>query len=207
MDKFVKEHKIVISSERLYFKEFTKGEFDLFYSVFSNGQVMKYALMDKYESEKDILPYFNRVLENNTACINRKAFEFAVYSCEDDSFVGFADIEVHNKNAVGGCGEIGYFLLPEFWGKGYATEIAKMLLDICFKNINLHRVSARCNSNNLQSERVMKKIGMIKEGEFRKVRFKNNQWENEYQYSILIEEWEKDLTQYLSRKCCSDKKD
>ncbi|CUH97792.1 hypothetical protein P22_3938 [Propionispora sp. 2/2-37] len=178
-------------SERLYFKEFSKDEFDLFYSVFSNEQVMKYALIDKYESEKDILPYFNEVLENNTTYINRKAFEFAIYLSSDDSFVGFAGIEVHSKNTLGGCGEIGYFLLPMFWGNGYATEIAKMLIGICFKHINLHRVSARCNSNNLQSERVMKKIGMVKEGELRKVRFKNNQWENEKHYSILIEEWEK----------------
>lgn len=177
------------NSERLYLREFSQDEFALYYSVFSNEKVMKYAWIDKYQSEKDLLPCFIKLLANNSTYINRQAFEFAVYLSSDDSFIGFACIEIHNKNTAGGCGELGYFLLPEFWGQGYATEIAKMLIDISFKDIKLHRVSARCNSNNLKSEKVMQKIGMTKEGELRKIRFKNNQWDNEQQYSILIEDW------------------
>ena len=34
------------------------------------------------------------------------------------------------------------------------------------------------------------KVGMTKEGELRKVRFKNGMWVNEYIYGILAEEWE-----------------
>jgi ribosomal-protein-alanine N-acetyltransferase len=151
---------------------------------------MKYALIDKYKCEEDILPYFKEVLENNVTVENRKAVEFAVFLASDGSFIGFADIDIHNLKKFGGCGEIGYFIMPSFWGNGYATEIAKSLTAICFKYINLHRVTGRCNANNLQSERVMKKVGMLKEGEFRRVRFKNDQWVNEQHYSILDEEWE-----------------
>ena len=177
-------------SERLIYREFTESDFHLFYSVFSDEQVMKYALLEKFNCEEDILPYFKKVLKNNNTLENRKAFEFGVFLTSDESFIGFADVEIHNLNNFGGCGEIGYFLLPSYWGNGYATEIANSLIEICFKHINLHRVAARCNSNNLQSERIMKKVGMVKEGEFRKVRLKNGQWENEKHYSILNEDWE-----------------
>jgi [ribosomal protein S5]-alanine N-acetyltransferase len=179
------------TSARLRFKEFSPADFALFYALFSNDQVMHYALIDKFDSEKDILPFFERVMDNNSRQLDRKAFEFAVYLSSDNSFVGFADIEIHNKNIAGGCAEIGYFLLPQFWGKGYATEIAKMLVAVCFKFLDLHRVSARCNSNNSRSEKVMKKAGMIKEGELRKIRFKHNEWVNEHQYGILVEDWER----------------
>lgn len=141
-------------SERLIFREFKESDFTLFYSVFSNEQIMK------------------------------------------GNFTGFADIEIHNKNSNGGCGEIGYFLLPSFWGNGFATEIANTLIKMCFRQINLHRIVASCNANNLQSEKIMKKVGMIKEGEFRKARFKNGQWDNEMRYSILIDEWKEN--NYLS---------
>lgn len=177
-------------SKRLIFREFVEKDFHLFYSVFSNDQIMKYALNDKYNCEEDILPYFNRVLKNNVTVEHRNAFEYAVFLTSNNSFIGFADIEIHSLNGFGGCGEIGYFLIPAYWGNGYATEIANTLIELCFKRLNFHRVSARCNSNNLQSERIMKKVGMVREGEFRKVRFKNSQWENEKHYSILIEEWE-----------------
>jgi ribosomal-protein-alanine N-acetyltransferase len=176
-------------SERLIYREFTEDDLDLFYSVFSNEQVMRYAYIDKFDCKEDMLPYFKRVLRNSTAAEDRKAFEFAIFLSSDDSFIGFADIEIHNINSLGGCGEIGYFLLPEFWGKGYATEIAGSFIELAFKHIHLHRVAARCNANNLKSEKIMKKAGMVKEGEFRKVRFKNGQWENEKHYSILIEDW------------------
>lgn len=151
---------------------------------------MKYAYIDKYESEEELLPYFNNVLKNNNISIeNRMAYEYAVFSKTEDCFIGFADIDIHKKNSSGGYGEIGYFLLPEFWGRGYATEIATMLIEVGFKHINLHKIEASCNYNNLESENIMQKIGMVKEGELRKIRCKDNRWDNEKRYSILIEEW------------------
>ncbi len=176
-------------SERLIFKEFREEDFDLFYSVFSNEDVMKYALLDRYTCKEDIIPYFRKLLDNNKMVQNRENYAYAVYLRSNGEFIGFADIEVHNQNIYGGCGEIGYFLLPKFWGNGFATEIANMLLKICFNQLKLHRVCASCNSNNLRSEQIMKKIGMIKEGLFRKARFKNGNWDDELKYSILVEEW------------------
>lgn len=177
-------------SERLYLREFEKNDFELFYSVFSNEQVMKYTLIDVLNEEEGNC-YFEKVLKNNYSYCDRKAFEFAVFTNSNNDFIGFADIEIHSKNSDGGCGEIGYFILPAFWGKGMASEAASVLLDICFTGIKLHRVSASCNSKNTQSEKVMLKIGMHKEGEFRKVRYKNGCWDNELRYSILLEEWNK----------------
>lgn len=43
----------------------------------------------------------------------------------------------------------------------------------------------------------MKNVGMLKEGEFRKARFKNGRWDNELRYSILLEEWEKNFQEMV----------
>jgi ribosomal-protein-alanine N-acetyltransferase len=176
-------------SERLTFREFREEDFPLFYSVFSNEQVMRYAWIDRFDNEEAARPYFRKILQNNLTFINREAFEFAVFSAENNVFIGFAAIEINCQNSWGGCGEIGYFLLPAFWGQGFGTEIANTLIRISFEQLKLHRVTARCNANNLRSEKVMKKAGMRKEGEFRKVRFKNSQWDNEFHYSILCDEY------------------
>ncbi|WOO35959.1 GNAT family N-acetyltransferase [Anaerocolumna sp. AGMB13020] len=63
-------------------------------------------------------------------------------------------------------------LLPEFWGCGYASEAAGILTEIGFRHIRLHRLCASCNANNQHSEKVMRKLGMQKEGELRNERFK-----------------------------------
>ncbi|MDF2803324.1 MAG: N-acetyltransferase [Anaerocolumna sp.] len=180
---------MMYQSKRLTLIEYKAQGLDLFYSVFSNKEVMKYAFLPRYESKEDILPYFESVLKNNENLINRPAYEFGIYLTEDNKYIGHGDIEVHYLNQYGGCGEIGYFILPEYWGSGYATEVAELLIAISFENINLHRVSASCNSKNLPSENIMKKLGMQKEGVARKVRFKDGRWDDQFNYSILKEEW------------------
>ncbi len=174
---------------RLKFKYFTKEDFKLFSSVFSNEQVMRYAWIDEIKSEEEMLPFFEDFINFDAGINKNNSYAFAVFLCEDDTFIGFADIVIHSQNSYGGIGELGYFLLPEFWGKGYATEIAGALLEIGFTKLKLHKMSARCHSDNHKSESVMKKVSMTKEGEFKKVRLKRGKWDDEKHYGILIEEW------------------
>ncbi len=176
-------------SERLLFRELTQKDFKQVYAIFSNEEIMKFALLDAYKEEADFLPYFNQILENNTLSQTRRAYEFGIFSLQDGHFAGFGDIEIHCRGAYGGSGEIGYFLARDAWGRGYATEIARTLLDYSFDKLKLHRVTARCNALNSRSERVMQKAGMHKEGELKKERFKNGRWENELCYAVLYEEW------------------
>ena len=177
-------------SNRLRYRFFTNEDFPLFYSIFSNEQIMKYAWIDKFNIEEEAASFFQDFINDDDIPNKNNTYAFAVFSREDDAFVGFADIQLHSQNTFGGCGEIGYFLLPNCWGKGYATELANTLVKVSFTKLKLHKVCARCNSNNLKSEGVMKKIGMTKEGELRKVRFKNGIWDDEKHYGILMEEWE-----------------
>lgn len=180
-----------MKSARLCLREFREDEFNLLYSVFSQEKVMKYAFLDKVESEDILLPYFQKIIKNNNMSEGRLSYEYAVFFHSTNQFIGFADIEIVQQNKDGGSAEIGYFILPEFWGNGYAAEIADQLIYACFEKLHLHRVFARCNSNNGSSEKVMIKCRMQKEGEFRKVRYKNGRWDDELQYSILLDDWKR----------------
>lgn len=179
---------MIFTGDRIILREWNESDFELFQHIFTNEQVMRYAYLDCFESIEELKDYFMEVLNNNNISQERKAYEYAVFLKSDDSFIGFADIEIYKKNEYGGHGEIGYFLLPTYWGKGYATEIAKLLIKIGFSEIGLHRLCASCNIENINSEHIMKKIGMKKEGHLRQVRFKNGTWQDELRYSILKEE-------------------
>lgn len=178
-------------SKQLKYRSFTEEDFPLFYSVFSNEQVMRYAWIDKIDSESKARALFEEFLSQSDTPSKNNSYSFAVYTLEEGHFAGFANIELHSHNSYGGCGEIGYFLLPPFWGKGYATELAQALIKFGFESLGLHKLCARCNANNLKSEAVMQKAGMLKEGHLRKVRFKNNNWDDEKHYGILLEDWMK----------------
>lgn len=56
--------------------------------------------------------------------------------------------------------EIAYALLPEFWGRGLATEIARALIDIGFVRLGLSSLVAFTLPGNRASRRVMEKTGL-----------------------------------------------
>jgi RimJ/RimL family protein N-acetyltransferase len=86
--------------------------------------------------------------------------------------------------------EIGWVFHPIHQGRGYATEAAQALLRYAFVNLQSHRVIATCQPENPASYRVMEKIGMNREGYFRKCIYRGeNLWWDELFYAILDEEW------------------
>jgi ribosomal-protein-alanine N-acetyltransferase len=57
--------------------------------------------------------------------------------------------------------EIGYFLKPSAWGKGYATEICKRLLEFAFQDSPLTELVASVNEKNVASKNVLEKSGFV----------------------------------------------
>ncbi len=62
------------------------------------------------------------------------------------------------------CGEVNYYIAPRHRGKGLAPEALQALLQFGFREIGMTRIQARCEPDNLSSERVMQKAGMKFEG-------------------------------------------
>lgn len=56
--------------------------------------------------------------------------------------------------------EIGYRIWRDYWGQGYATESAKLLLSHALNQLHINPVVAAVDPLNVASERVLKRIGM-----------------------------------------------
>ena len=83
--------------------------------------------------------------------------------------------------------EIGWVFNPKYFNKGYLLK-TQATLEYGFKEMKLHRIIATCQPQNTPSYRVMEKIGMRREGYFRKCIPHGNEWWDEYYYAILEEE-------------------
>ena len=81
--------------------------------------------------------------------------------------------------------EIGWHLLIENWGKGYATEAATAVIQYAFTNFNINRIMACPNADNKRSTALCERIGMTKEGHMREVRLINNVYYDEEVFGIL----------------------
>jgi ribosomal-protein-alanine N-acetyltransferase len=58
------------------------------------------------------------------------------------------------------CGEVNYYVSPKYRGQGLAAEALQGILKFGFGELGLTRIQARCDTENLNSERVMVKVGM-----------------------------------------------
>ena len=87
--------------------------------------------------------------------------------------------------------EIGYSVARRLWNQGVCTEAARAVVDAAFTtHLDLGRLFARADVDNVGSHRVMEKVGMTREGVLRKNRVERGEAIDEVFYSILRDEWE-----------------
>ncbi len=86
--------------------------------------------------------------------------------------------------------EIGFFLKRSAWGRGYATEVCKRLLQFAFQEVSLNEVVASVDEDNVASKKVLEKSGLLDRGRMRCYgkdspiyRITRDEW-NELQQSI-----------------------
>jgi RimJ/RimL family protein N-acetyltransferase len=80
----------------------------------------------------------------------------------EDRLIGTIGLHVRNfDNAMLNQKEVGYVIDEPYWGKGYTPEAVEAVLDYAFDTLELTKVLCGHATNNLQSERVIKKSGFI----------------------------------------------
>lgn len=92
-----------------------------------------------------------------------QGFTFMIERTEDERFLGVIDINIDPHGAV-----IGYVLCRFAWGRGYATEAVRRIVDLAFEHFAVWRVWATCAPQNPASRRVLEKAGMRHEGVLRR---------------------------------------
>ena len=107
----------------------------------------------------------------------------AVVDVETDEFQGMSFYRYRDKASL--IVEIGWKLHPDAAGRGVATAGARMLMKFLQETYPIHKFIAHCDADNLASERIMQKLGMQKEGDF-KLNFKIGEvWRDEFAYGLL----------------------
>jgi [ribosomal protein S5]-alanine N-acetyltransferase len=81
--------------------------------------------------------------------------------------------------------ELGYWIGVPYWGSGYATEAARAVVEFGFDGLGLNRIFARHMTSNPASGRVMEKIGMHLEGEFRQHELKWGEFRDHRFYGVV----------------------
>ncbi|RBP03732.1 GNAT family N-acetyltransferase [Rossellomorea aquimaris] len=139
-------------------------------------------------SEMDTLAYVEEVLKAEKM-VPQTRYVQALVDENTDRVIGAGEIII--KSFVHQSGEIGYILHPDYWGKGIGTLLGSALVERGFSELNLHKISATCDPQNISSQKVLTKIGMTLEGRIRHDLKMKNGWRDSLLFGLLEDEWTK----------------
>jgi ribosomal-protein-alanine N-acetyltransferase len=137
-----------VNSSKLIYKKFTTSDFVHYRRWYSSDEVMRY-IMGRGLTQQECLERFAKAIT-----INGEYPELGFYAVvrkEDNTFIGITKL-VYTKPAQA---EVGYGALPEFWGKGYATEMLTAAIEHAKTILSLNELLAIVNPANTGSKKVL----------------------------------------------------
>lgn len=133
-------------------------------------------------------------------CPSRTKWFFVVTDRGTGGYLGEIGYTVLTESPLGKVANLGYFYLPDCWGKGIATEAAAAVLRFAFTEAGVYKLETGCLRENIASEKVMKKLGMVREAELVAHTLHEGTLKDRVAYRMLREEWEKRQTLSPSKR-------
>ena len=168
-----------LETDRMILRDFTVSDFEDFYEIFSDSEVMKH-----------LEPPFNRNGARRFLvefCIERKPKgAYAAVLKETNKVIGYILFKPGDEPEIY---EIGFILNKSYWRRGYAFEICRCLISYGFIEMNLHKIFASTEDTE-KAVPLMKKLGFQLEGIQKKhTKTIEGNWCDFYLYAILAEDF------------------
>ncbi|GJM23288.1 MAG: N-acetyltransferase [Planctomycetota bacterium] len=153
------DHRIGPETERLLHRASIPEDAEAFFKLNTDIEVMRYTAEPMLESVEASLarienyPDFETVGYGRWSCVLKSTGEV----------IGFCGLKyLPDLDVV----DVGYRLLREHWGRGYATEASRASIAYGFDEIGLERIAGFVLPENAASIHVLEKCGLQADGEF-----------------------------------------
>lgn len=146
--------KEIFHSNRLLFCTWEEADFTLAQQLWQNKTVSKYLTTSEGFSNEEIK---NRLVSEITSFKKFGIQYWPIFTRDNHTFIGCAGLRPHDNSTL----EIGFHLLPEFWGKGYGTEAAKAIINYSATFQNITHLFAGHHPENIPSKQLLLKLGFL----------------------------------------------
>ena len=159
-----------IKTEKLLLRQFVDDDLEKVFHGLSHPDVIKYygVCFDTLEATKIQMKFFADLEKNETG------IWWAVFSADNHVFygaVGLSNLLKEHRKA-----EIGFWLLPEYWGKSIMAEAVPLICNYGFDELGLHRIEAFVETENKNSKKALAKFGFRLEGTMIDCEIKNGKF-------------------------------
>lgn len=160
----------IIKTARLLLRQLQDSDLDNVFKGLSNPDIIKcYGIsFDSLEATKEQMTWFSGLEKNETG------IWWAVCSFDNKDFYGAGGLNNLNKEYK--KAEIGFWLLPTFWGQGIMTEAMPLIVNYAFDNLGLHRIEGFVETENKNCKKALAKIKFAHEGTMQDCEIKNGKF-------------------------------
>jgi len=145
-----------IETERLILRRFKESDIDLQYEILTDERLAKYISFPNKTKEEELEVIKEWIKEADES----KNEKWVIVLKETDTPIG--NISVNHVDKHHNYCNVGYVIIYDYWGHGYAAEALKAVSDYLVDKYYL--VECSCNELNTQSSKVMIKAGFKKDG-------------------------------------------
>lgn len=174
-----------METARLIMRRMTLNDVRFYFHHFNNKQIVEGCCFpgpDNLEAAKEELErYCIKPFKEN------RGIRWGIAKKGGKELVGTCGIYDWNKTAR--RAEIGGDLDPAFWGQGIMTEALRAILRYGFEKMELNRIQATVDSENIRSIKLLKRLGFKKEGILRQHSYFSGQFRDDVVFSLLKKEW------------------
>jgi [ribosomal protein S5]-alanine N-acetyltransferase len=173
-----------IETDRLLLRDFKPGDFEAFYTTTNHPEYQKYY-PERETTRVFLETIFQRILAYSEKS-SRLKYQLAI-CLQTGELVGTCGVRVEDldsQQASFGCA-IG----RRYWGKGYAYEASRRIIDFGFACLPIHRIYAETISQNNAARVLAERLGMRLEGELKEHKYFRGRWWNTSIYAVLKKEW------------------
>jgi len=177
---------MLMQTPRLLIRNFKDADLVSFVAYRNEPEVAKYQGWKPPYTEEMGLKFIHQMKDMN-APKQGSWIQFALALKKTDELIG--DLGVFIKQTDIRQATIGFSIAKGQWRKGFATEAISQILDYLYVDLDLHRVVADCDEENVASYRTMEKLGFRREAHFIESFLVNDVYRSEYHYGMLQREW------------------
>lgn len=142
-----------LETARLIAKKWNKNYFEEILSLYQNATIME--LSGGIMSESEIREMISKNLIQWEKIKLGRWIWFERLTNQFIGSAGFHESKVENERLI----ELGFMLMPQFWNKGYGTEMVRTCLEIAFKMVKANRIAACTHTANKASQQILEKVG------------------------------------------------
>lgn len=174
-----------LSTKRLLLNGMRAADIPTIIHLANDEEVVRHTMgMPFPYEEADAIKLLYRAI---TGLEEEKAYLLAIRWKSSREFLGAIGLHLIPEQQKA---EVGYWIGKEYWGQGISSEALGCMLAFGFKVLKLNKILATHTTTNMASAAVMKKNGMIFEGESIADSKRNGVWRDVHHYRLLRSEFD-----------------